>query len=495
MNKFFRLSFLSAAIFSAVVLVSCNSEDPPLPDNTIQFQSSTQGLGASQSEIDVTITFVRALQTAGNVTLSFAATGLTYGNDFITDPVVDASNKIVIPVAAGAESATFKVTKTNTTGLQGDEKVDFTIESAPAELVIGSQKAFTLSFAEIIATSAEMEIAGGGATYPNKVFIDLSGNTQTSVARTTWDFAFSSKADEFRVLLNSANGMLARKLEKNDLTEVTAADTTDWGKQLGVNDIFNAINTYKVNEYPEWLYESISWMDNNTGDLTKTAIAEINVDADENLVYIVNRGTGPNNTALGWSKIRVVRNGSNYDLQYADISSATFTTLTITKNTATRFNYVSLTTGGVVAVEPATWDIAWSGFLNQTPTADETGVGPIVPYYFQDIVLTNINGGAAAFAYTTGDAGVSGVTGQKTYDDFTAADLSVITNYSTSQLAIGSGWRIGGGPGSAPAVNASRFYIVKDAQGNVYKVKFTSLTKDGERGKPSLKFELLTKAS
>jgi len=493
MNKFFRLSVVAAALFSAVVLVSCNDEDPPLPDNTVQFQSSTQGLSAVQTDIDVTITLVRAAETAGNIVIGYSATGLTYGPDFITNPVIDTNNKVIIPVAVGATSVSFKVTKTNTTGLQGDEKIDFTIESAPDGIVLGNQKTFTLSFSEIIATSAVMEIAGGGATYPNRVFIDLSGNSQVPVDRTKWDLAFSSKADEFRVVLNSANGMLVRALDKNDLSEVTAADTTDWGAQLSVSDIFNVIATTEIQDYPSWIAETLSWMDNPAGDLTKTAVAEINVDDDENLVYIANLGTGPGNTELGWMKFRVIRKGNGYDVQYAAINSPNFSTTTITKNTATRFQYVSLKNSEEVTVEPPTWDISWTGFLNVTPTGQNPS-DPFVPYYFQDVVLTNIYGGASAFAYTTIVDGGTG-TGDKTYDTFTASDLSVITNYSTSQLAIGSGWRTGGGPGSAPAVNAKRFYIVKDADGNIYKLQFTALTTGGERGKPQIKFELLTKGS
>src|SRR5262249_1094371 len=157
-------------------------------------------LSATDTEITVSFTLVREAEADGTIALSYVANGLTYGPDFVTDPVVDTNNKIIVPVAAGATTASFKITKTNTTGLNGDEKVTFTIGAGSEGLVLGDQKTFSLSFSEIIATSATMEVNGGGATYPNRVFIDLSANRQTAVARTTWDLAFSSKADEFRVL-------------------------------------------------------------------------------------------------------------------------------------------------------------------------------------------------------------------------------------------------------------------------------------------------------
>lgn len=487
----FRNSLWTTALLGAVVLSSCSNDDPPLPDNTVQFQSSSQGLTATQSDLTVTIMLDRAVEAAGNVTLSYVASGLTYGNDFITDPVVDANNKIVVPVAAGATSTTFKITKTNTTGLEGNEKVDFTIESLPDGLVIGAQKTFTLSFSEIIATAAEMQINGGGTNAQNRVFIDLSGNSQTAVARTTWDFAFASAADQFRVVLNSSNKMLAYKLDKNDLSEVVADDTLNLGKRFSTDAIFGVIGSLKETDpIPDWIAGTTAWMDDRSGDLTKTAIAEVNADEDENLVYIINRGTDPDGAQRGWLKIRVIRDGSDYKLEYAALGDANIKTATIVKDAATNFTYFSVTTNSIVTVEPpkGDWDIAWTGFTNVTSFG-----GPLFPYYNQDIILTNIYGGAQAFAYTTGEPGVSGVTGAKTYDTFTSADLSIITNYASSQLGIGSTWRILGQDGASLSTN--RFYIIKDAAGNIYKLQFTALTSNNERGKPQFKFELLTKGS
>ncbi|MEQ8413220.1 MAG: HmuY family protein [Imperialibacter sp.] len=40
-------------------------------------------------------------------------------------------------------------------------------------------------------------------------------------------------------------------------------------------------------------------------------------------------------------------------------------------------------------------------------------------------------------------------------------------------------------------VYEDRFYIIKDASGNYYKLKFTALMQTGERGKPQIASELL----
>jgi len=376
--------------------------------------------------------------------------------------------------------ATFKVTKTNTTGLQGDEKIAFTIDSLPDGLVIGSQKTFTLSFSEIIATSATMQINGGGTNAQNRVFIDLSGNLQTPVARETWDFAFSSKADEFRIYLNSANKMLAHPVDKNDLTEVGSADVADFIENLDYNAVFAALTQETP---PDWVYTSFEWVDNPT-DPTVTAIAEADADEDNNLVYIINRGYNSSNTALGFVKIRVIRDGSNFKLQFADIDSETFETINVTKDASTDLTYVSLTSKEVVTVEPATgeWDIAWTGFTNTL------GMGPGmgVPYYYSDFILQNSNGVSTAEVLTS----------TVTYDAYAESNIAGTTFVDNNQTNIGSKWRVLPQDGSAPSVKADRFYVIKDAAGNVYKLQFTAIVSQaGERGKPSFKFDLVKKGS
>jgi hypothetical protein len=473
---------MSAVVCSLALLVSC-TEDPALPDNVVEFESNEIGLAANETSVTVNLKLVREVESESTVSMEIVPSGVTYGSDFTTEPAA-VGNVITIPLPAGATTASFKINKVNKTGLKGDEKVVFNITSVGEGQVLGANNALTLSFAELLATEAVMEVNGGGATYPNRVFIDLSGNRQTAIARTSWDLAFSSTADEFRVVLNSANGMLARALDKTDLAAVTASDTVGFGAQLSLNAIFGlAASAEDPNALPDWVKNSTSWIDNPAGDLTKTAIAEVSATAAENKVYIIDRGTGVSNAPLGWKKIRVIRNGSNYTLQHADISSNTFTSIDITKNSDTRFQYVSFATG-VVNVEPAKtkWDIAWTGFTNTTNFGPGT---PSIPYYFQDVIITNTVGVQTAQVISA-TAGV-------TYDAFAEANLSTLT-WSSSQIGIGSAWRTTGPPPSPVGPRTDRFYVVKDADGNYYKVQFTSLTTNGERGKPQFKFALVKKA-
>jgi hypothetical protein len=453
-----------ALIFS---MASCIDE-PALPDNLLNFEAEQLGFNSDENELEIKLNFSRASERSGSVSISFESGNLVYGTDYFTEPAAIA-NTINLDFDNAATQLTFKVIKTDNALFDGDESITFNISTAADHLVIGTRTTLTLTFAEILAEQAIMDINGGGSNYPNKVFIDLSANRQTSVERTSWDLGFHSGAD-FRVILNSSVTMMARAIDKYDLNTVTASDTIGFANEMIVG----------ANALPE----GMEWIDDPTGNLSKTAIAAISATASENKVYIINRGASnpPSNPAdpiptRGWKKIRIIRNTNGYTLQHADISATTFQEIQISKNETYLFNYISFE-AGAVNVEPPKerWDIAWTGFTNSA----FLGSG-VIPYYFQDIVLQN-RAGVQAVQLLTSNVGA--------YEDFTAANLAGLT-FSSSQITIGSNWRSGGGPGSAPAVRSDRFYVVKDADGNIYKLRFTALTQNGERGRPQIEFTLL----
>lgn len=463
--------FLQIVVLSALLVsfFSCE-EDPQLPDNLVAFESAQLGFTAEEDALTININFSRAAANQGSIAINFEANGIAYGNDFVTTPAA-IGNSITIPVAAGASQVSFAVSKGENVLLDGDESVTFSINSVDNGLVVGETTQLVLSFAEILAEQAIMNINGGGPTYPNKVFIDLSANRQTAVDRTSWDLGFYM-GDDFRVILNSSVTMMARALDKTDMNAVTAADTADFDDVMivGANSSL----------------EALAWIDDPAGDLTKTAIASVSGTAAENKVYIVNRGASnpPSDPSQpipsrGWKKIRIVRNGDGYTLQHADIAATTFQEIQITKESDFNFRYISFE-NGVVTVEPAKerWDIAWTGFTNST----NFGAG-FIPYYFQDIMLQSRNGVETAELLIT-NAG--------TYEAFGEENLTGVT-WLTTQIGIGAKWRSGGGPGSAPAVRSDRFYLVKDVDGNIYKLRFTALTQNGERGRPQIEFALVKK--
>jgi hypothetical protein len=334
---------------------------------------------------------------------------------------------------------------------------------------------------EIPTIGATLQPTVGGPNQPNQVYLDLSAEESKSVNRAAWDFGFSTGSD-FRVIINGSLKMAVKKLATSDITLPQVSDA---------NVAVGAGTTAASNGF----------VDNPTGVLAGagaglgTAIAEISATDADNKVYLVNLGFAVSTTApavgsvsvdgdaRGWKKVRILRNGTGYKIQYADLASTTFTEKTVSKDAAFNFSFFSLTSGNTVAVEPekTKWDLNFTTFTNylNAGTSDVT-------YGYSDFIVTNAKGGTRAYQVL--------VAADVTYAAFTKASVveANFTASATDQRIIGANWRSGGGPTSLPSIRTDRFYVVKDAAGNYYKVKFLSLTNDkGERGNPVLEYAIL----
>ncbi|MEJ7626701.1 MAG: HmuY family protein [Ferruginibacter sp.] len=453
-------------LFLIITVASCTKRDAPLPDNQVEFEVNEQGLAETTNDITLKLKLSRAADRDIPVTISVTpTTGVEYNTDYTIAPVLTGNN-IVATILSGSSETSFILTKSMGALFYGDDQIIFKIISSGSPVTIGTQSQLTLKFSEIVSAGTTMTTNGGGASYGNKVFIDLSANNQVAVSRTKWDLGFYTSSSEWRVTLNSSTAMMARQLDKNDLNAVTALDTTGLSNELVFSQTNPVITSLPYIDYPD-------------GNLNRTAIAAISATASENKVYIINRGTGIGVPAplRGWKKIRIIRSTNGYVLQHADIAATSFVSMEIPKDEKYFFKYVSFE-NGLLTVEPEAkkWDIAWTYFSNVT----NFGNGE-VPYNFQDVVLQNRNVQIAKVLIAT-----------KLYADFTANDIATQT-FVTTQTGIGFDWRSGGGPTSAPAVRTDRYYIIKDGDNNYYKLKFTSLTQAGERGYPAFEYALIKK--
>jgi len=296
------------------------------------------------------------------------------------------------------------------------------------------------------------------------VFLDLSTNQQTPVLRSSWDLGFYSGSD-FRVTINGTYGASALAINKTDINAVSDKDfkTDSLAVGQGVG--------------------KLSLVDDASGDITKTVIAAVSATDADNKVYILNRKGGSMDVlpVADLYKIRVLRKGSGYTLQYAKVNDTTFKTIDITKDVAYNFEFVSLEKGATVDVEPAKdrWDLKWGYSMYFT----NFGSG-LIPYGFSDMVFTNNLGGVEAAEVLTTTA---------TYDAFAESNLTGIT-FSKAADVIGSKWRVTQG---TIGVKTDRFYLIKDPAGNIYKLKFISFHANdgGERGKPKLEYKLVKKGA
>lgn len=330
---------------------------------------------------------------------------------------------------------------------------------------------------EIIIEGATISPEVGGPNQPNQVYIDLSTNTTTNVIRDSWDLGFYSGSD-FRVVLNGSIYMAAAKLSVTDINAVNSKTQEVLDLQPHV-----AVGTYDP--------ISGKFIDAPTGDLAGTAISEISSTDSENHVYLINLGDelGTNTPATGgaavsgaprgWKKIRILKNNEGYTLQYADLDATTHTEVKIAKKPDYEFTFFSFKTKSIVNVAPTKndWDLNFTVFSNIIPGAGAYG--------YSDFVVNNSRAGAKAYLIKTD------VDTDLTYENYAFGNVDA-SKFTNDQRIIGASWRNGGGPNSLPTLKDNVFYVVKDPDGNLYKLKFLALTNEaGERGYPQFIYSLL----
>ncbi|MEO6949040.1 MAG: HmuY family protein [Ginsengibacter sp.] len=305
-----------------------------------------------------------------------------------------------------------------------------------------------------------------GSAAGNSVYLDFSTNKTTEVSRSGWDLGFDNGAD-FRVILNNFSSAGVKVLSKNDLAAVDASDTV--GLTLAVS---------QLDPQPK----DLKYFDDIKGDITKTAIPAISATDASNPVIILNRGDGGGLPPRPWIKLRVLRNNAGYTLQYAGIKDKTFKIINIPKDADFQFRFVSLDNGIVnAAPEKAQWDLVWSYSVFEADFGDG-----IVPYNFSDLIAINHLAGVEVAKKIYSDA----ATADAAYEAFNKDSVSK-TQLVNNRWEIGNSWRA-----TQPATGArqDRFYVIKDAAGNYYKLKCISMgvgNDGGTRGKPEFKYTLI----
>ncbi|CAC9976328.1 HmuY family protein [Flavobacterium panici] len=470
-----KKNFILILSFVLLAFTACNSDDDAPVVNSIAFAATSVNLTAAATPIE--IKFATPTAAAGTVTLSFVETDVVSGTDFTTLPAA-AAKTVIVPFGQNVSSVSFTFNKLidAVEGENKTKKVVFTIVSATINITIAENKSIQVNFTETASLGSALSPEVGGSLEPNQVYVDLSSGTMTKVVRTSWDLGFYS-GDKFRVVLNSSLKMAAKLLPTSNIDEVQVADESMIISQGQGN---------------------ATQIDDPTGDFTKTtAIAEVSATDSENKVYLINMGSNPSTTtpasgsegsaggtSRGWKKIRVLKSGNDYKVQYADIAATTHSEVIVSKNAAFNFTFFSLLDKKTVDVEPqkAQWDLNFTTFTNIIPGATPT------PYYYPDFVLSNLKGGAKAYQV---------LTTAFTYDAFTLANVDN-AKFTEDQRNIGSNWRstsaVGadGIPVSQFVLKTDRFFVVKDPAGNIYKLKFTGgASATGERGFPKFQYAIL----
>jgi hypothetical protein len=318
--------------------------------------------------------------------------------------------------------------------------------------------------------TAENPLNVGGPNELNEVFVDLSEQATSESHRETWDLGFYS-GEGFHVVINGALRMAAKQLETTDITAVQVQDAT-----VAVGT-FNPVN--------------MNYIDHPDGSINQTAFGDLATSEAEAKVYLVNLGgkvpmetppVGSSNVSSGsrgWKKVKVWVDGDMYKLQYAALDATTPTTVSIAKDPAYNHVFYSFAQNSVVLSEPEKdkWDLNFTCFTNEVFQGTETAGA----YFFSDFIVTNTKAGVTAFMITESQG--------LTFQTFTADMLNQGDYaFSNDQRAVGANWR-----NVTPVqVYDYVFFVVQDAGGAVYKIKFISmLNAAGERGFPMFQYELL----
>lgn len=291
-------------------------------------------------------------------------------------------------------------------------------------------------------------VAEIGPTYDKQLYYDLETDSFIRIInRESWDLAFQCLDGEFQVFINSSKLM-------------RVANT--------LNTNFNQnYSTFGLN----WKY------DNSGGWLDSTAIGEWgtvngNQVTSFNHVYVIDRGlaagTGNN---LGYKKMQIngFSNGQ-YSIRYANLDGTQFQEISFSKDATYNFIFVSFDQG-VVSVEPpkTTWDLLFTQYTTLV-TQQSTG---IVENYSVNGALLNPYKVVAAREFN------------KPFTDIIFSDLTGY-NYTPQRDIIGYDWKDFDFDLSVYIIFPNRSYIIRDVEGNYYKLRFTSFTnQDGVRGYPT----------
>lgn len=451
---------------------SCSDDDGINSGTSNAVSFAVPSMNLTENSVNVIITFAQQAASSGVITLGVVETEAKYGTDYVTAPA-GSSSTLEIPFDSGVSKVDFTFNKLISASEGQVKNVKFTINKISTNYEITGNNSTVVNFNETALSGNSLAPEVGGPSQENQVYIDLSSGAMTTVPRISWDLGFYSGSD-FRVILNNSVKMSAKSMEDTDLSVALTEDSSMLiGQGSGIVD----------------------QIDDPTGLLTGTAIAEVSANDAENMVYLVNLGSNPSTatpalgsvaadsgTHRGWKKIRILRNGNGYKLQYADLSATTFNEVTIDKEAAYNFNFFSFTTNQTVSVEPEKdkWDLNFTTFTNV--------FGGTTPYFFPDFVVNNSRGGALAYAVSTEDFA---------YENFTLSNVDQ-SQFINDQRGIGSSWRAtsaqgpDGFPVSQFVLKTDIFFVLKDPAGNIYKIKMTGgALENQERGHPTFVYELL----
>ncbi len=290
------------------------------------------------------------------------------------------------------------------------------------------------------------------SNYDKQFYFDLFTNQIiASNNNEAWDLAFDASENGYHIWLNSSKLMQAWNTGRKDFTAVNSQAGAKW----------------------EWDYPD--------GDIQKNAIGEWGAFNNGNVVsnkhvYIIDRGVNKNENSFGRRKV-VFESLENetYKVRFSRVDGGDEHIVDIPKDSRYNRVYFSLDNGGeVVKVEPEknTYDLIFTRYTHIFLEYDT------LPYLVTGALL-NISNVQAAKDSTL------------KFDEIELTDIDKF-NFSSNRDAIGYDWKSFDINIEKYDIIAGKFYVVKDQEGNYYKLRFLDFFSDtGERGFPKFEYQRL----
>lgn len=461
--------FKTGIILCAFLSFSCEDDKNAMQEPfVIGFEKQAVDYSIIENEYQMQLVFSEVSKASGSVKIKIVAENATLNTDFSVENSI-INNVFEIPFSKGSSKIHFTFKNLIFPFDRSDKSIQFIISEInyPFEKAIQGYSQSIISFNRSIGGTLSPEV--GGPNLPYSIYVDLSKERLTSVKRDAWDLGFYS-GNEFQVSLNGSIYMAAKKLETNDLNQVNELNAQQYFSQVAVGT-FDPANE--------------NFIDDPSGNISLTAISEISENDSENKVYLLNLGYSvgtdtPNaggvavaGTSRGWKKIRILRDGTNYKLQYANLNDSSFETINIPKSATNHFSHFSFNTNNLVQVEPFkdSWDLNFTVFTNIIEGSGSYG--------YSDFVVNNIKSEVLVYQVT--------VSNTITYENFNIDSIDE-TKFTIDQRIIGADWR----DVFSGVTKTDRFYVLKDPESNYYKIRMLAfVNQTGIRGFPKFEYKLI----
>lgn len=277
-----------------------------------------------------------------------------------------------------------------------------------------------------------------GATYTNDVYYSLKNGVVATVPRTNWDIAFSVSTRSSSIIINEGAGVVLKAYPTPGVTYSSTLDVTgfdNWTPVLRNSDIDWEIGAFNANatthpNYGWGIYNSTSH------------------NIDGSVLYIIKLQDGTFKKIFIDKKFSALQ---KYTFRFANVDGTDEHVITEMDLSASKANYVyySLKNNAIITdrePDATTWDLLFTKWVDNTISYPVTGV------------LQNI--GTKAIDVTTDNIETATYT-----DDQFVADINT----------IGSDWKTTNANYQFD-IAANRVFFVKNKDGKVFKIKFTSFT-------------------